>query len=108
MRIWVEPPALFHNATRLRRRDPQCAEAFRGFINLFDDYLAPELMQHLSIPVDLIWGEKDPWEPLPEAQRWRNTINCVRSLTVIPGSGHCPHDENPEQTNKILTGIIYS
>ena len=83
-------------------------EAFRGFINLFDDYLAPELMQHLSIPVDLIWGEKDPWEPLSEAQRWSNTINCVRSLTVIPGSGHCPHDENPEETNKILRGIIYS
>ena len=39
------------------------AEAFRGFINLFDDYLAPELMQHLSIPVDLIWGETDTWEP---------------------------------------------
>ena len=78
------------------------AEAFRGFINLFDDYLAPELMQHLSIPVDLIWGEKDPWEPLPEAQRWHNTINCVRSLTVIPGSGHCPHDEAPSATNEAL------
>ena len=39
------------------------AEGFRGFINLFDDYLAPELMQHLSIPVDLIWGETDTWEP---------------------------------------------
>ena len=79
------------------------AEAFRGFINLFDDYLAPQLMKELAIPVDLIWGEKDPWEPLPEAERWNNTINCVRSLTVIPGAGHCPHDENPEMVNKHLT-----
>jgi pimeloyl-ACP methyl ester carboxylesterase len=78
------------------------AEAFRGFINLFDDYLAPELMQHLSIPVDLIWGEKDPWEPLPEAQRWCKSINCVRSLTVIPEAGHCPHDEAPGATNEAL------
>ena len=46
------------------------AEAFRGFINLFDDYLAPELMQKLTIPVDLIWGEKDPWEPVTEAKKW--------------------------------------
>ena len=61
------------------------AEAFRGFINLFDDYLAPQLMAELSVPVDLIWGERDPWEPLPEAQRWNDSINCVRSLTVIPG-----------------------
>ena len=78
------------------------AEAFRGFINLFDDYLAPELMQHLSIPVDLIWGEKDPWEPLLEAQRWRDTINCVRSLAVISEAGHCPHDEAPIATNEAL------
>ncbi len=31
-------------------------EAFHGFINLFDDYLAPELMKNFTIPVDLIWG----------------------------------------------------
>ena len=78
------------------------AEAFRGFINLFDDYLAPQLMQELNIPVDLIWGEKDSWEPLPEAQRWNNTISCVRSLTVVPGAGHCPHDEKPKEVNQLL------
>ena len=78
------------------------AEAFRGFINLFDDYLAPQLMKELAIPVDLIWGEKDPWEPLPEAERWNNTTKCVRSLTVIPGAGHCPHDEAPSATNHAL------
>ena len=27
------------------------AEAFRGFINLFDDYLAPQLMEELKLPV---------------------------------------------------------
>ena len=78
------------------------AEAFRGFINLFNDYLAPQLMQDLSIPVDLIWGEKDPWEPLREAQLWSRNINCVRSLTVISGAGHCPHDEAPSATNQAL------
>ena len=82
------------------------AEAFRGFINLFDDYLAPQLMQELSIPVDLIWGEKDPWEPLAEAQRWSESINCVRSLTVVPGAGHCPHDEEPYITNEILLKLL--
>ena len=84
------------------------AEAFRGFINLFDDYLAPQLMQELTIPVDLIWGEHDPWEPLPEAQRWARTINCVRSLHVIEGAGHCPHDEAPAATNKALLEVLLS
>ena len=78
------------------------AEAFRGFINLFDDHLAPRLMAELTVPVDLIWGEKDPWEPLPEAQAWRDTLDCVRSLTVIAGAGHCPHDEAPDQVNPVL------
>ena len=81
-------------------------EAFRGFINLFDDYLAPQILQDLQTPVDLIWGEKDPWEPLTEAQRWLTTFKCIRSLEIIPGSGHCPHDESPEQVNQILLKLI--
>ena len=78
------------------------AEAFRGFINLFDDHLAPNLMEQLSLPVHLIWGERDPWEPLPEARRWAETLTCVQSLHVIPGAGHCPHDETPELVNPLL------
>ena len=78
------------------------AEAFRGFINLFDDHLAPNLMEQLSLPVHLIWGERDPWEPLPEARRWAETLACVQSLQVIPGAGHCPHDETPELVNPLL------
>ena len=82
------------------------AEAFRGFINLFDDHLAPDLMNNLSAPVHLIWGEKDPWEPLAEAQRWANSLSCVQSITVIPGAGHCPHDEMLIDTNKELINLI--
>ena len=78
------------------------AEAFRGFINLFDDHLAPQLMGNLTVPVDLIWGEKDPWEPLAEAMNWAETIPTVRSLQVITGAGHCPHDEAPETVNQQL------
>ena len=78
------------------------AEAFRGFINLFDDYLAPELMRHIQVPVHLIWGGKDPWEPLDEAKRWKNEIESVQSLSIIKDGGHCPHDEFPEQTNTAL------
>ena len=84
------------------------AEAVRGFINLFDDDLAPDLMQNLSVPVQLIWGEQDPWEPLAEAQRWAKTIHCIDSLEVISGAGHCPHDEAPKPTNEIIIECIRS
>ena len=81
---------------------PGATEAFRGFINLFDDYLAPQLMEDLTIPVDLIWGEQDPWEPIDEARRWSDSISCVRSLSVIHEAGHCPHDEAPDPVNRAL------
>jgi len=84
------------------------AEAFRGFINLFDDYLAPQLMEELELPVDLIWGEQDPWEPIAEAKRWAQTLNCIQSLSVIHNAGHCPHDEAPNQVNPVLERLIKS
>ena len=56
------------------------AEAFRGFINLFDDHLAPKLMEELEIPVDMIWGEKDPWEPLQRQNAGRPaSAACAQS-----------------------------
>ncbi|WP_320666791.1 alpha/beta fold hydrolase [Prochlorococcus sp. MIT 1307] len=81
-------------------------EAFRGFINLFDDYLAPDLMKDLETPVDMIWGDKDPWEPVEEAKRWLKSFKCIRSLEIIPGAGHCPHDEAPEHVNRVLLKLI--
>jgi pimeloyl-ACP methyl ester carboxylesterase len=82
------------------------AEAFRGFINLFDDHLAPQLMNTLNIPVDLIWGEKDPWEPIAEAKRWQSTISCISSMNVMAQAGHCAHDEAPMEVNAVLAKII--
>ncbi len=82
-------------------RQAGAAEAFRGFINLFDDLLAPELLAGLGTPVAMIWGEADPWEPVAEARRWQS-FACVRSLEVLPGLGHCPHDEAPERVNPLL------
>ena len=85
---------------------PGAAEAFRGFINLFDDYLAPLLLKDLSIPVHMIWGEADPWEPVKEAKEWKQNYDCIQSLLVIPHAGHCPHDESPKEVNEQLLLII--
>jgi pimeloyl-ACP methyl ester carboxylesterase len=83
-------------------RDPGAPESFRGFVNLFDDRLAPDLLAVLDLPVRMLWGEADPWEPVAEASRWAATYPCVQELRVLPGLGHCPHDEAPEQVNPIL------
>ena len=85
---------------------PGAAEAFRGFINLFDDHLAPDLLETLEQPVHLIWGERDPWEPVKEAHAWADRFRCIQSLTVLPGVGHCPHDEAPEPVNARLLELL--
>jgi len=82
------------------------AEAFRGFINLFDDYLATDLFKKLDTNIHLIWGEKDPWESVNEAKEWKNNYKQIKSLNIIKNAGHCPHDENPEETNSIILSII--
>jgi pimeloyl-ACP methyl ester carboxylesterase len=84
---------------------PGAAEAFRGFINLFDDRIAPELLAELHTPVRMIWGLRDPWEPIEEARRW-SRFPCVQELLELPGLGHCPHDEGPEQVNPLLLAAL--
>ncbi|WP_186480350.1 alpha/beta fold hydrolase [Synechococcus sp. NOUM97013] len=87
---------------------PGAAEAFRGFINLFDDHLAPVLLETLQQPVHLIWGERDPWEPVAEARAWAERFSCIQSLLVLPKVGHCPHDEAPEPVNARLLELLVS
>jgi pimeloyl-ACP methyl ester carboxylesterase len=82
--------------------DSGAVESFRGFVNLFDDYLAPALLAELRLPVRMLWGERDPWEDPAEARRWQHQFACIQELRVLEGLGHCPHDEDPDQVNPIL------
>lgn len=82
--------------------DRGALESFRGFVNLFDDHLAPQLLAQLEVPVRMLWGGDDPWEDPAEARRWAEAYHCVRDLEVLEGLGHCPHDEAPERVNPIL------
>ncbi len=81
-------------------------EAFRGFINLFDDYLATDLFDKVNTPIQLIWGENDPWESLSEAKEWTKKFKNIKRLDIIEGAGHCPHDEEPDKTNKFIMEFL--
>ena len=47
--------------------------------------------------IALIWGEKDTVFPLEKAAPFRE-LRPDADLTVIPGAGHLPHQEKPEET----------
>ena len=63
-------------------------------------------MEDLEMPVDLIWGEKDPWEPINAAKKWMQTIECIQSFLTIPNAGHCPHDEACQEVNIAILLIL--
>lgn len=99
----AELVALLHGPST----EPGALESFRGFVNLFNDHLAPDLLTQIdgaspAVPVRLLWGAADPWEDPAEARQWAAEHRCIQELVVLPGLGHCPHDEAPELVNPIL------
>ena len=58
-------------------------------------------LNELRIPVQLIWGADDPLFPLAHAERAQSLIDRA-SLAVIPGAGHTPQAERPEEFNRVL------
>ena len=65
-----------------------------------------DLLETLQQPVHLIWGERDPWEPVAEARTWADRFRCIQSLRVLPNVGHCPHDEAPDLVNARLLDLL--
>jgi pimeloyl-ACP methyl ester carboxylesterase len=86
-------------------QEANAAEAFRGFINLFDDRIAPHLLADLQTPVAILHGALDPWEKSNEAAAWLN-FPCVTSFRILEGLGHCPHDEGPDVVNPLLISLL--
>ena len=36
----------------------------------------------------------------------QNRVNNIERLDIIKGAGHCPHDEEPEETNRLIFEFI--
>jgi pimeloyl-ACP methyl ester carboxylesterase len=66
---------------------------------------AGALLQRLGRPLLLLWGRHDRLVPLRVAQQVRRQRPDLE-LMVLPGSGHCPHDEEPEAFNRALLGWL--
>lgn len=62
---------------------------------------AKEILPKLNIPMLLIWGSQDRMV-LPSLAPIFAELNPNIKLVEIERAGHCPHDECPEQFNRIL------
>ncbi len=77
------------------------ADVFVAFTGYSSGPLPEDLLPRLSCPVILLWGTKDPWEPI-ELGREFAKFPSVKEFIALEGLGHCPQDEAPEIVNPIL------
>ncbi len=71
-----------------------------------DVYTAPFLLNCLEKmterpPFLLIWGRKDKLVPLYIGKRLINRYHWIK-LIIIENTGHCPHDESPNEFNQCV------
>lgn len=85
--------------------DVGAAEVFLAFTGYSQGPLPEDLLAVLPCPATLLWGEKDPWEPITLGRNLAQ-FACVEQFIPLEGVGHCPQDEAPELVNPILQAWI--
>lgn len=56
----------------------------------------------ITTPVHLVWGKRDPWFPLKDAQTMLDTFGGKAELTVIDDGALMVHEEVPEEFAAIV------
>ena len=71
---------------------------FLDFISYSGGPLPEELLPQTKQPVRILWGEKDPWEPINLGRAYAN-FDCVDEFVPLPNGGHCPMDGEASYEN---------
>lgn len=58
-----------------------------------------------QIPLLLVWGDRDPVVPLQSAEPLQRQFAAAR-LVVLPGVGHLPYEEAPEEFNRTVCEFL--
>merc|ERR1711937_388356 len=93
---------------------PSCTPgALEAFVSILTgppgprpERLMPELLQ-AQVPLLVLWGDEDPFTPMdgPVAKYFLDKLSAEYDFVtkqVLPATGHCPHDDRPEQVHKHL------
>ncbi|MFC8878038.1 alpha/beta fold hydrolase [Streptomyces ardesiacus] len=59
----------------------------------------------LTMPVHILWGERDQWQPLTYAHQLAADIPGAH-LTVVPGAGHFVMEDAPERVTAEILGFL--
>ncbi len=91
--------------------DPNAPQVFASFFRTAQGEKKEEkldvLLKQLTCPLLLLWGELDPWmNTKARAPKFREHYPQLTEHYLQ--AGHCPHDEVPEQVNKLIRSWVLS
>jgi len=66
-----------------------------------------ERLRRVGAPTLVIWGQEDSWIRLADADRFVAAIPGARKV-VLPGAGHTPQEEKPDEVTALLRGFLAS
>jgi pimeloyl-ACP methyl ester carboxylesterase len=88
---------------------PGAQQVFASILSAPPGPRPAELLLLIQQPLLVLWGEADPWTPIAGAKLYQdladqsaNTSPPAVTFIPIPNTGHCPHDERPEQVNGLI------
>ncbi|MBD2555062.1 alpha/beta fold hydrolase [Limnothrix sp. FACHB-708] len=105
---WGDPGAIDSELVEILTepaRDRGAARTFAQIIRaMASSRFSPPIrrvLNHIQIPVLLLWGTRDRLIPFALSQQF---VGCSPRLEFVPieGAGHCPHDEAPDRVNALL------
>jgi haloalkane dehalogenase len=105
---YANPAAITDELIDILAGPPQDRGSARAFSALFKAAIAVNfspsvkaLLPKLTIPMLLIWGQKDRFVPPILANQFAQ-YNEKLELLNLKDVGHCPHDECPDQVNQAI------
>ena len=91
-------------------RDPARLAAALKILHSFDARLLqalPDIHARIQVPVQLVWGARDPFFPLAWAREMVDTFPDAR-LHVIEDASLFSHEERPEEVARVLLPVLAS
>jgi pimeloyl-ACP methyl ester carboxylesterase len=89
-------------------RQPARLDAAMRLLRSFDPRLVHELgevHQRIHVPVQLVWGDRDPFFPIARAREMVGTFPDAR-LHVVEGAGLFVHEERAQEVAQALLPVL--
>ncbi len=101
---WFDPSKVTPDVLKGYRRALQTPGWDLGLLALLRDGMGSDLgprLKDLNVPALIVWGDHDTWISPSNAPKLKQDV-AGSQLAIIPDAGHVPHEEKPEEFNRLV------